>query len=126
MPAHPPDRRVVYSSDAGSVRYCSRCGRPAHAGRCQPSANDAPPRQPNDGIVRISRDKKGRGGKVVTIVSGLPGTDADRDAVAKALKKLCGAGGARKDDMVEVQGDQRAKIAEYLSSQGYRVKLAGG
>jgi translation initiation factor 1 len=133
MPSPPSDRRVVYSSDAGSVRYCRRCGQPAHEGRCQPhtrassaAANAPAAQRPSDGIIRISRDKKGRGGKVVTVVAGLPGPDAERDAIAQALKKLCGAGGARKDDVIEIQGDQRARIAEYLSSRGHRVKLAGG
>ena len=115
------------------MRYCRRCGQPVHEGRCQPqtraasaSANGAATQRPSDGFIRIARDKKGRGGKVVTVVAGLPGTDAERDAIAHDLKKLCGAGGARKDDVIEIQGEQRARIAEYLSSRGYCVKLAGG
>jgi translation initiation factor 1 len=90
------------------------------------SSATAASRAPSDGIVRVSRETKHRRGKAVTIVSGLPGTDDERDAVAQTLKKLCGAGGARKDDVIEIQGDQRTKIADYLAAQGYRVKLAGG
>lgn len=79
---------------------------------------------PDDGVVRIFREKGGRRGKVVTVVRGLPRRDLD--AVAKDLKRLCGAGGAVKDDTVEVQGDHREKVAVRLETQGYRVKLAGG
>lgn len=125
MPSQPMDRRIVYSSDDGTVRFCRKCGQPAHEGRCRPTTA-APAPRPTDGIVRVSRDKKHRGGKVVTQITGLPGTEDERTAIAQALKKLCGAGGAVKDDVVEVQGDQRTKIAAYLTSMGYNVKLAGG
>ena len=74
MSAQSSDRRVVYSSESGSVRYCRRCGQPAHEGRCRvPAAStatdssSAASRVPNDGIVRIARSKQGRGGKTVTV-----------------------------------------------------------
>lgn len=106
---HKPARaRVVYSTGTGRVR-------------------DAPvapaPGPPGDGIVRISRTKAGRGGKTVTLVTGLP--PADVEDAAKALKRLCGSGGTVKDGAVEIQGDHRQRIADHLSSR-YRVKLAGG
>ena len=82
------------------------------------------PELPRDGIVRIFRGKGGRGGKAVSVVRGLP--PRERDAVAKDLKKHCGSGGTVKDGAVEIQGDQREKIAARLTAQGYQVKLAGG
>jgi translation initiation factor 1 len=119
------DRRVVYSTDGGSVRYCPRCGAPAHTGRCPAAAAGATgPAQ--DGIVRIARDRKRRRGNTVTVISGLPGDDAALADVAQALKKLCGSGGTVKDGVVEIQGDHREKLAAYLTAQGHRVKLAGG
>jgi translation initiation factor 1 len=104
--------RPVYSTDGGDLR---RTGER----RLPPST--APP---GDGIVRISREKGGRGGKTVTVVRGLePG---DLKAVASDLKRLCGSGGAVKEGTVEIQGDHREKIAARLRAQGHRVKLAGG
>ena len=79
---------------------------------------------PNDGVVRIFRGKGGRGGKAVSVVRGLPRRDLA--AVAQDLKKHCGSGGTVKDGAVEIQGDQREKIAARLAAQGYTVKLAGG
>ena len=119
------ERRVVYSTDGGSVRYCPRCGAPAHTGKCASEPGGAS-RQPNDGIVRIARDRKGRGGKTMTVITGLPGDDQALTTLAQTLKKMCGSGGTAKDGVVEIQGDHRERLATYLSGQGYRVKLAGG
>lgn len=105
-----PDRAtVVYSTGTGRVR--------------DPGVATAPSSQSGDGIVRVSRTKAGRGGKTVTLVTGLP--TADLDAAAKALKRLCGSGGTVKDGAVEIQGDHRQRIVDHLSDR-YRVKLAGG
>ena len=82
------------------------------------------PSLPNDGVVRIFREKGSRGGKTVTVVRGLPPRQVE--AVAGDLKRLCGAGGSAKHDAVEIQGDHREKVAARLVEQGYRVKLAGG
>jgi len=82
------------------------------------------PSLPNDGVVRIFREKGSRGGKTVTVVRGLPRRELD--AVAADLKRLCGAGGSAKNGAVEIQGDHRDKVAARLTGQGYQVKLAGG
>lgn len=121
----PENRRMVYTSDGGRVRYCDRCGQVAHTGRCVPNAGTQT-QMPNDGIVRIARDKKGRGGKIMTVITGLPGDATALAALAQTLKKLCGSGGTVKDGVVEIQGDHRDRLARYLGDQGYRVKLAGG
>ena len=76
------------------------------------------------------RDKKGRKGKVVTVINGFVLTEADIKALAKQLKSLCGAGGTAKNEssgqVIEIQGDHREKVAEKLKTLGYKVKLAGG
>ena len=108
--------RLVYSTDDGDRRKAQ----PKH----KAAAASGGPQLPNDGVVRIFRDKGGRGGKVVTVVRGLPPTDAT--AVASDLKRQCGSGGAVKDGAVEIQGDHREKVAARLEAKGYRVKLAGG
>lgn len=107
--------RLVYSTDDGDQRR--------REGKARPPA-PAGPALPNDGVVRVFREKGGRGGKVVTVVRGLP-ADALKDA-ASDLKRLCGSGGAVKDGAIEIQGDHREKVAARLQAQGHRVKLAGG
>jgi translation initiation factor 1 len=82
------------------------------------------PQLPDDGVVRLFREKGGRGGKTVTVVRGL--ARGELSEVAADLKRLCGAGGAVKDGAVVLQGDHRDKVAARLESQGHRVKLAGG
>ncbi|HEV7127336.1 MAG TPA: stress response translation initiation inhibitor YciH [Ktedonobacterales bacterium] len=123
------DRRVVYSTDGGRMRYCKRCGQAEHAGRCASSASvaaAAPLRVPNDGVIRIARDRKGRGGKTMTIITGLPPDEPALTTLAQTLKRMCGTGGTVKDGIVEIQGDHRERLAAYLTSLGHRVKLAGG
>jgi translation initiation factor 1 len=106
---------LVYSTDGGDQR------RRGPAGRAQEPRG---PQLPDDGVVRIFREKGGRGGKTVTVVRGLP--DADLAAVASDLKRHCGSGGSVKGAAVELQGDHREKVAARLDARGYRVKLAGG
>jgi translation initiation factor 1 len=106
--------RRVYSSGDGRIRPAVPARSPA------PTGSSAP----NDGVVRIFRDRGGRNGKVVTVIRGLPPRDLE-ERVAE-LKRLCGAGGAVKDGAVEIQGDHRQRIAERLRALGHTVKLAGG
>jgi translation initiation factor 1 len=79
---------------------------------------------PDDGVVRIFRERGGRNGKIVTVIRGLPARQLEERA--GELKRLCGAGGAVKDGAVEIQGDHRERIAERLRALGHTVKLAGG
>jgi len=106
--------RLVYSTGDGDQRKRVR----------KPAEKVGGPVLPQDGVVRIFREKGQRGAKTVTVVRGLPRRDVD--AVAKDLKRHCGAGGAAKDGAVEIQGDHREKVAARLTAQGYVVKLAGG
>jgi translation initiation factor 1 len=122
--------RLVYSSDSGRVKYDPKID-PTGTRRLEtlrPQTSKAPtgPVLPDDGIVRIFREKGGKGGKTVTAVHGLPKTGVDLQSLATELKRSCGAGGTLKDGVVEIQGDHREKVAEKLRAMGYQVKLAGG
>jgi translation initiation factor 1 len=106
--------RTVWSSEQGDVRNQQR--KPA-------AATSLPPAQQT---VYLHRESKGRGGKGVTLLKGLALNEADLSALAKTLKQACGSGGTVKDGVIEIQGEQREKIAEALRKLGYKVKLAGG
>jgi translation initiation factor 1 len=111
---------LVYSTDGGRVNEL----RPVVKGkRADPKQAAAPP---NDGIVRIARDSRGRHGKTATTITGLPGDDAVLDALLKQLKQACGAGGSRDGRVLEIQGDHRERLRDALSAMGHTVKLAGG
>ncbi|MBK8051452.1 MAG: hypothetical protein IPK16_32775 [Anaerolineales bacterium] len=71
-------------------------------------------------------ERKGRGGKTVSIVRGFVGAPAQREALLKQLKTRLGAGGALAGEEIEIQGDQRDRIVEILGEMGYRAKKAGG
>ena len=114
------DNRLVYSTDGG--RLCPQCLRPVLNCVC----GDSKPNATGDGIVRLHRETKGRGGKAVTIVRGLPLAGAELKALATALKQKCGVGGSVKGDDIEIQGDQRQALQPELERRGYRVKVAGG
>ncbi len=75
--------------------------------------------------VRVGRETAGRGGKAVCVITGLPRT-VDLEALATKLKKLCGAGGAVKDGVIEIQGDHRDRLVQELIKLGYEAKRAGG
>ena len=110
---------LVYSTEGG--RMCPTCRKPLEACAC---AAPAPPR--GDGIVRVSRETKGRGGKAVTLVRGLDFGADELAALAKRLRTACGAGGTVKDGVVEVQGDHCERVLAWLQQQGLQAKRAGG
>jgi translation initiation factor 1 len=86
----------------------------------------ASPHVPHDGIVRIYRERKGRHGKTVSLITGLPGSEDELLALAHTLKRLCGAGGSVQEGQIVIQGDHRDTLATFLAKAGHRVKLAGG
>lgn len=113
--------QLVYSTDQGKL--CPGCQQPVKQCQCRQLAAKA---VKGDGIVRITRETKGRKGKGVSIVTGLA-IDADAlKKLAKALKQHCGTGGAIKNGNIEIQGDQREVIKAFLIKQGFHVKLSGG
>ncbi|HLX56400.1 MAG TPA: stress response translation initiation inhibitor YciH [Ktedonobacteraceae bacterium] len=120
-----PDR-LVYSSDGGRVDTCPVCGKPYKQCRCDKFVSNQTPAKKNDGIVRIMRDRKNRGGKTVTVIGGMMGSEAELTTLAQQLKKLCGSGGTVKDGNIEIQGDHCDKVMAKLTELGYKVKRAGG
>jgi translation initiation factor 1 len=111
---------LVYSTDQGKV--CQNCGQPVAQCTCGSKST----RPKTDGIVRISRQTKGRKGKGVSCVTGIPLPQEKLEELAKQLKQRCGAGGTVKDGIIEIQGDHREALALALQKLGYCVKLAGG
>ena len=113
--------RLVYSTEAG--RLCPQCHRPVADCVC---GQHRPASAGGDGIVRLHRETKGRGGKAVTVIRGLPLAGSELQALARALKQRCGVGGAVKGDAIEIQGDQRRILQPELEKRGYTVRIAGG
>ena len=114
---------LVYSTDTG--RTCPDCRQALAACRCKAMAIAAQ-RPAGDGIVRVSLDTKGRKGKGVTVVKGVPLDDDALTQLGKQLKAQCGSGGTVKDGVIEVQGDHREAVVAALQKRGYTVKRAGG
>lgn len=110
---------LVYSTDGG--RMCPGCRRPLAECGCQAAAVPA-----GDGVARVSRQTKGRGGKSVTVVKGLALDPAALAALGKQLRTACGSGGTVKDGVIEVQGDHCDLVMETLSKHGHDAKRAGG
>jgi translation initiation factor 1 len=81
---------------------------------------------PADGVIRIRREVKGRGGKTVTVVSGFRFDDDRLEQLAAELKRRCGTGGSVKDGEILIQGDHRETLLAELKKKGMMAKLAGG
>ncbi len=111
---------TVYSTVHG--RVCPVCGNPVKGCICSKKK----PVATGDGVVRIGRETKGRKGKGVTIISGVPLDPSGLQALGKELKKRCGSGGTVKDGTIEIQGDHRDMLLEELQKHGYKVKRCGG
>ncbi|AVJ28825.1 translation initiation factor Sui1 [Achromobacter spanius] len=112
---------LVYSTETG--RMCPQCRQPVAQCQCKAAAGKAPA---GDGVARVSRETKGRGGKSVTLVRGLALAPDALNALGKQLRTACGSGGTFKDGVIEVQGDHCDRILEALTKQGHRAKRAGG
>ncbi len=114
------DTPLVWSSELG--RVCPRCGRGVASCACSKERQ----RPAGDGVVRVRRETKGRGGKTVSVVSGVPGGDATVVKLAGELKRRCGSGGTVKDGEIEIQGDHCDLLVAELAKRGFTVKRAGG
>jgi translation initiation factor 1 len=118
--------RIVYSTAHG--RVCPECGRPGAECRCKRStpARPLPAAAARDGIVRVGRETKGRKGKGVTVITGVPLCGRELDALAARLKKRCGSGGTVAGGVIEIQGDHRDLLVEELGKLGHTVRRSGG
>ena len=112
---------LVYSTAGG--RMCPACRQALADCRCAALARAVPK---GDGVVRVSRETKGRAGKAVTLVRGLPIDDNALAALGKQLRTACGAGGTAKEGVIEVQGDHIERVLAWLAQQGITAKRAGG
>jgi translation initiation factor 1 len=114
------DRPTVYSTDADFNKRCPRCN--SYPCRCR-KTKSLPPQQQ---IAAILRERKGRGGKTVTVVRDLQLSPDDLKNLSRQLKQACGTGGTVKEDAIEIQGDHREKIAAKLQALGFKTKFVGG
>ena len=108
--------RIVYSSAAGKI--CRGCGLPERGCTCGQAASEPVPTHP---IAKLRMEKKGRGGKTVTVVFGLPNNAAFLKDLSQELKRACGTGGTATVDGVELQGDLRERVREFLNAKGFLV-----
>ncbi len=112
---------LVYSTDTG--RMCPQCRQAVADCRCAALARQVPA---GDGVVRVSRETKGRGGKAVTLVRGLALDAAALAELGKRLRSACGAGGTARSGVLEVQGDHVDRVVDWLKQAGHPAKRAGG
>ena len=110
--------RTVYSTDLGQL--CPDCRQPVKSCKCQPLLPKS------DGIVRLQRQTKGRNGKPVTLITGVPLAAPELKKLSSELKNKCGVGGSVEGANILIQGDKRPLLRELLEQHGFKVKLAGG
>jgi translation initiation factor 1 len=122
------ERRLVYDSDAMQPGRCPTCGKRSDRCSCGVARTrepaKAPANVPRDGVVRLLRDRKSRGGKTVTLITGLPQNVLT--TLVSELKRACGTGGTLRGDVIEIQGEFRERLKAELERRGYTVKIAGG
>ncbi len=133
MPRTPS--RPVYSTDGGPTPEARAEAKTAARAKSKPSRAAATPPHtapvavslpPAQQTAHIRREKKGRGGKTVSVILNLQLTPDDLKALASQLKAACGTGGTVKDGAIEIQGDHRDTLTAQLQALGYKTKLAGG
>ncbi len=112
--------RLVYSTTGDN--QCPRCGKALHKCKCPAES----PAVADGSGVRIERQSKGRGGKQVTLISGLLLPKAELSTLLKQLKQACSSGGTLKGTILEIQGDCRQQALTVLADRGIKAKLSGG
>ncbi len=113
--------RLVYSTESG--RICPFCEKSEKQCKCKKKKNNP---DTGDGKIRVQRLTKGRKGKGISAISGIPLEDTELKALAKNLKIKCGTGGTVKNAVIEIQGDHRDLLIEELSKLGYKAIKSGG
>ena len=118
--------RLVFSTGPG--RLCPECARPITDCRCKRSKAAQPHSiaPQGDGAVRVGRETKGRKGKGITVITGVPLAGDALAELATRLKKRCGSGGTVHAGVIEIQGDHRDALVAELGKLGYNVKRSGG
>ncbi len=111
---------LVYSTEHGKM--CPSCNKPVENCNCKNKKKVVP----GDGIVRITLEKKGRKGKGVSVITGIPLDNFELKSLSKKLKQKCGTGGTVKNGVIEIQGDHRELLKSELTKSGYKVKFSGG
>ena len=111
--------RLVYSTGVGSI--CPGCGWPERDCKCSSQRTPAEA-VPDRVVAKLRMEKKGRGGKIVTVVYDLPRNAAFLKELCQDLKRSCGTGGAVDDGAIELQGDLRDRVRELLMNKGFLVK----
>ena len=116
------ESRIVYSTGVGKV--CPGCGWPIKDCKCSGKRNTGEPAPGAAAriVAKLRMEKKGRGGKTVTVVYDLPGNAAFLKELSQELKRACGTGGAVADNTIELQGDLRDRVRDHLSRKGWQVK----
>ena len=114
------DGGIVYSCEHGQM--CPQCGEPVAGCSCGKKIT----KPSHSGVITVRRETKGRKGKGVTVIDGIPLDSAELKILVKQLKKLCGGGGTIKDGIVEIQGDHCAKLLDFMQRKGWKVKRTGG
>ena len=112
--------RLVYSTEGG--RTCPKCGWPINNCQCSKTLASGKEAVPDRVVAKLRMEKKGRGGKIVTVVDGLPQNAAFLKELSQELKRACGTGGTAADGAVELQGDLRDRVRELLLKKGFVVK----
>ena len=111
--------RIVYSTETGGT--CPGCGWPQRDCKCSSQRAKSDP-VPARIVAKLRMEKKGRGGKTVTVVYDLPQNEAFLKELSQELKKACGTGGAVADNTIELQGEMRDRVRDVLLKKGYVVK----
>ncbi len=114
------DAPLVYSTESGKM--CPNCNKNYKKCICK----KVPSIPKSDGIVRLMKQAKGRKGKGVTLITGIPLDSRELKNLAKSLKQKCGTGGSVKNGIIEIQGDHRDLLETELKNLGYKVKRSGG
>ena len=112
--------RLVYSTDGG--RTCVKCGWPLSNCQCSKTIGVGKASIPDRVTAKMRMEKKGRGGKTVTVIFGLPANDEFLRSLCSELKKACGCGGSATEDGVELQGDLRDRVRTHLTNKGFVVR----
>jgi translation initiation factor 1 len=106
--------KIVYSTESGDLR------------KKEKSASRTPSGRMHDGIVSVQKESKGRGGKTVSVIYGLPLSGAELSFLSARIKQKCGAGGTVKEGAIIIQGDKVDFIVQLLQKEGFHVKRSGG